>query len=38
VAFTPSEALVSDFAPTVRRTRQIGEVEAFLNGVLSATA
>jgi len=38
IAFTPSEALVSRFPRTVRRTRQIGEVEAFLEGVLSTIA
>jgi uncharacterized protein (TIGR00725 family) len=35
IAFSPSEALVSSFHPTVRRTRQISDVEAFQNGVLS---
>jgi len=35
IAFSPREALVSRFPSTVRRTRQISEVEAFLRGVLS---
>jgi len=38
IAFTPSEALVSSFTRTVRRTHQIGEVEAFLKSVLSSIA
>ena len=38
IAFSPSEALVSSFPPTVPRTRQISEVEAFVKAVLSTIA
>ena len=36
LAFSPNEALVSAFNRSVRRAREIGEVEAFLKGVLSS--
>ena len=35
LVFSPNEALVSAFHRSVRRARQIGEVEAFLKGVLA---
>ena len=38
IAFSPREALVSRFPPAVRRTGEIGDVEAFLKRVLSTIA